>query len=222
MSDIIARRDTRRPGWRQAKSDGAWRASASLTALAVANARPVRAHPILSLNPHAAGRGACWPRVGSGQGRASARARRVSAPRRSPLPTKRGAAVALGRAYARAPSGQGGAPGQMRPRGRRTTLFAAGEVPSLLFSLRHLGREHKKHPPDPVLWRRLAEPAARTHGVPLRCAQAARIGRRFGANRRMNTDSIRWDPATETIAGDPEAIARLSCAYRSPWTLPAS
>ncbi len=32
---------------------------------------------------------------------------------------------------------------------------------------------------------------------------------------------IRWDPATETIIGDPEATRLLSRAYRKPWQLPA-
>jgi hypothetical protein len=32
---------------------------------------------------------------------------------------------------------------------------------------------------------------------------------------------IRWDPATETIIGDPEAERLLSRAYRKPWVLPA-
>ena len=32
---------------------------------------------------------------------------------------------------------------------------------------------------------------------------------------------IRWDPATETIAGDPEASRLLSRSYRKPWQLPA-
>jgi predicted dehydrogenase len=32
---------------------------------------------------------------------------------------------------------------------------------------------------------------------------------------------IRWDPATETIIGDPEAEKLLSRAYRKPWQLPA-
>jgi len=32
---------------------------------------------------------------------------------------------------------------------------------------------------------------------------------------------IRWDPATETIIGDPEAVRLLSRSYRKPWQLPA-
>ena len=32
---------------------------------------------------------------------------------------------------------------------------------------------------------------------------------------------LRWDPATETIAGDPEAERLLAGSYRSPWQLPA-
>lgn len=31
---------------------------------------------------------------------------------------------------------------------------------------------------------------------------------------------IRWDPATETIIGDPAAERLLSRAYRKPWQLP--
>jgi predicted dehydrogenase len=32
---------------------------------------------------------------------------------------------------------------------------------------------------------------------------------------------IRWDPATETVSGDPEAERLLALSYRAPWQLPA-
>jgi len=35
----------------------------------------------------------------------------------------------------------------------------------------------------------------------------------------LDRDSLKWDPDTEQILGDPEASAMLSRPYRAPWKL---
>ncbi len=54
-----------------------------------------------------------------------------------------------------------------------------------------------------------AETAHRSASVGHLCGIAMETGRK-----------IKWDPRTETIAGDPEAERLLSRAYRAPWQLP--
>jgi len=54
-----------------------------------------------------------------------------------------------------------------------------------------------------------AETAHRSASVGHLCVIAMEVGRK-----------IRWDPATETILGDPEAERLLGHAYRKPWSLP--
>jgi predicted dehydrogenase len=53
------------------------------------------------------------------------------------------------------------------------------------------------------------ETAHRSASVGHLCVIAMEVGRK-----------IRWDPATETILGDPEAERLLGHAYRKPWSLP--
>jgi len=102
-----------------------------------------------------------------------------------------------------------------RPAGRRIIFWAVMAVGSLVLALgptlHWMGRETGLAMPYRLLWQAL--PILRVSRTPVRLVVLANLSLKLGR-------SIRFDAATEKIAGDAEAAKQAKPEYRAPWKFP--